>query len=147
MDIFTDVYYVACFVANYVCGDFRNIRPMWNVAMLLRHNDLVGPVPARYVRHGQMCPQLDVSDKNDQKTQDMSDKARCVRQKWQTTAGYVRQKNSLYFVGFFLKKRRLYPCAYIKHMHARYFHQVTCSWRHVWHNFHVYCIMSCIKWM
>ena len=32
------------------------------------------PVPARYVRHSQMCPQLDVSDKNDQKTQDMSDK-------------------------------------------------------------------------
>ena len=40
-----------------------------------------GPVPARYVRHSQMCPQLDVSDKNDQKTQDMSDKARFVRQK------------------------------------------------------------------
>ena len=39
------------------------------------------PVPARYVRHSQMCPQLDVSDKNDQKTQDMSDKARFVRQK------------------------------------------------------------------
>ena len=38
-------------------------------------------VPARYVRHSQMCPQLDVSDKNDQKTQDMSDKARFVRQK------------------------------------------------------------------
>ena len=28
----------------------------------------VGPVPARYVRHSQMCPQLDVSDKNDTKT-------------------------------------------------------------------------------
>ena len=28
-----------------------------------------------------MCPQLDMSDKNKQKTQDMSDKARCVRQK------------------------------------------------------------------
>ena len=40
-----------------------------------------GLVPARYVRHDQMCPQLDVSDKNDQKTQDMSDKARFVRQK------------------------------------------------------------------
>ena len=39
------------------------------------------PVPARYVRHGQMCPQLDVSDKNDKKTQDMSDKARFVRHK------------------------------------------------------------------
>ena len=33
----------------------------------------VGPVPARYVRHSQMCPQLDVSDKNDKKPQDMSD--------------------------------------------------------------------------
>ena len=53
------------------------------------------PVPARYVRHSQMCPQLDVSDKNDQKSRDMSDKARFVRQKWQKTAGYVRQK---YFV-------------------------------------------------
>ena len=41
----------------------------------------VGPVPARYVRHGQMCPQLDVSDKNDKKMQDMSDKARFVRHK------------------------------------------------------------------
>ena len=52
--------------------------------MQCNHNMMlydVGPVPARYVRHGQMCPQLDVSDKNDQKTQDMSDKARCVRQK------------------------------------------------------------------
>ena len=54
------------------------------------------PVPARYVRQSQMCPQLDMSDKNDQKgkicptkldvsdknypkSQDMSD--RCVRQK------------------------------------------------------------------
>ena len=34
-----------------------------------------------YARHSQMCPQLDVSDKNDNKTQDMSDKARCVLQK------------------------------------------------------------------
>ena len=40
-----------------------------------------GLVPARYVRQSQMCPQLDMSDKNDQKTQDMSDKARCVEQK------------------------------------------------------------------
>ena len=38
-------------------------------------------VRARYVRHSQMCLKLDVSDKNDQKTQDMSDKARFVRQK------------------------------------------------------------------
>ena len=41
------------------------------------------PVPAIYVRQSQMCPQLDMSDKNVQKTQDMSDKARCVRQKLQ----------------------------------------------------------------
>ena len=40
-----------------------------------------GLVPSRYVRHSLMCPQLDVSDKNDQKTPDMSDKARFVRQK------------------------------------------------------------------
>ena len=47
------------------------------------HNEqaAVGPVPARYVRHSQMCPQLDVSDKNVQKTQDISDKARFVRHK------------------------------------------------------------------
>ena len=40
-----------------------------------------GLVPARYVRQSQLCPQLDVSDKNDKKTQDMSDRARYVRQK------------------------------------------------------------------
>ena len=28
---------------------------------------IVGLVPARYVRHSQMCPQLDVSDKNTKK--------------------------------------------------------------------------------
>ena len=28
---------------------------------------VVGPVPARYVWHSQMCPQLDVSDKNEKK--------------------------------------------------------------------------------
>ena len=43
---------------------------------------LVGLVPARYVRQSQICPQLDMSDKNDKKTHDMSDKARCVRQKF-----------------------------------------------------------------
>ena len=53
--------------------------------------EYIGPVPARYVRQSQMCPQLDMSDKNDQKTQDMSDKARCVRQKLQKIARYVRQ--------------------------------------------------------
>ena len=59
----------------------------------------VGPVPARYVRHSQLCPQLDVSekittkrkicptepdmsDKNDNKMQDMSDIARYVRQQF-----------------------------------------------------------------
>ena len=50
-----------------------------------------GPVPARYVRQSQMCPQLDTSDKNDQKRQDMSDKARCVRQKIPKIARYVLQ--------------------------------------------------------
>ena len=40
----------------------------------------VGPVPARYVQHSQMSPQLDMSDTNDKKTQDISDKVRCVRQ-------------------------------------------------------------------
>ena len=44
-------------------------------------NTLVGPVPARYVRQSQLCPQLDVSDKNDKKTQDMSDRARYVLHK------------------------------------------------------------------
>ena len=43
----------------------------------------IGPVPARYVRHSQMCPQLYMSDKNYKKPQDMSDKARCVLLKWQ----------------------------------------------------------------
>ena len=43
-------------------------------------------VPARYVRHSQMCPQLDMSDKNDKKTHDMSDKTRCVRQKFNKIA-------------------------------------------------------------
>ena len=41
----------------------------------------VGLVPARYVRQSQLCPQLDVSDKNDKKTQDMSDRARYVLHK------------------------------------------------------------------
>ena len=27
----------------------------------------IGPVPARYVRQSQICPQLDMSDKNDKK--------------------------------------------------------------------------------
>ena len=53
------------------------------------------PVPARYVRQNQMCPQLDMSDKNDEKTQDMSDKTRCVRQKIQKIARYVRQNVSV----------------------------------------------------
>ena len=57
---------------------------------------MVGPVPARYVRQSQMCPQLDMSDKNEKKTQDMSDKARCVRQKYKKsqdmTDRCVRQK-------------------------------------------------------
>ena len=57
----------------------------------LTYSEWVGPVPARYVRQSQMCPQLDMSDKNDQKRQDMSDKARCVRQKLPKIARYVRQ--------------------------------------------------------
>ena len=44
-----------------------------------------GHVPARYVRQSQMCPQLDMSDINDQKMHDMSDKARCVRQNDKTS--------------------------------------------------------------
>ena len=47
---------------------------------------VVGPVPARYVRQSQICPQLDMSDKNDKKTHDISDKARCVRQKFNKIA-------------------------------------------------------------
>ena len=47
----------------------------------LRILTMVGPVPARYVRQSQLCPQLDVSDKNDKKTQDMSDIARYVLHK------------------------------------------------------------------
>ena len=42
---------------------------------------VASPVPARYVRQSQLCPQLDVSDKNVKKTQDMSDRARYVLQK------------------------------------------------------------------
>ena len=55
-----------------LCGDIslesgairisRGVR-VEAVVHLLR----VGPVPARYVRHRQMCLQLDVSDKNDKK--------------------------------------------------------------------------------
>ena len=63
----------------------------------------VGPVPARYVRHSQMCPQLDVSDKNDKKTQDMSDKPRFVRQELRKTAGYVRQQIVCVLLVFSLK--------------------------------------------
>ena len=46
----------------------------------------IGPVPARYVRQSQICPQLDMSDTNDKKTHDMSDKTRCVRQKFNKIA-------------------------------------------------------------
>ena len=63
--------------------------------MFLKVASPVGPVPARYVRHNQMCPQLDLSDKNAKKnpqdptkldvsdtnskiTQDMYDRTRCV---------------------------------------------------------------------
>ena len=52
---------------------------------------LVCLVPARYVRQSQMCPQLDMYDKNERNTQDMSDKARCVRKNLHKIARYVRQ--------------------------------------------------------
>ena len=58
---------------------FKEVDKLTRQAETRAHQ--LGPVPARYVRHSQMCPQLDVSDKNDQQTQDMSDKARFVRQK------------------------------------------------------------------
>ena len=58
---------------------FKEVDKLTRQAETRAHQ--LGPVPARYVRHSQMCPQLDVSDKNDQKMQDMSDKARFVRQK------------------------------------------------------------------
>ena len=45
------------------------------------HDAAKSRVPARYVRQSQLCPQLDVSDKNVKKTQDMSDRARYVLQK------------------------------------------------------------------
>ena len=91
------------------------MRHAYGVSDSLSLHYLVGPVPARYVRQSQLCPQLDVSDKNDKrrkicpteldmsdkncnksqicpteldmsdknykKTQDMSDRARYVRQK------------------------------------------------------------------
>ena len=51
------------------------------VTITMTFGDNIVGVPARYVRQSQLCPQLDVSDKNDKKTQDMSDRARYVRQK------------------------------------------------------------------
>ena len=90
------------------------------------NEDLTARRPARYVRHSQMCPQLDVSDKNDQKTQDMSEKARFVRPKLQKIAGYVRHKIVCVLLAVSLK-RKLYQFTYIKHMNARCFYQVTCS--------------------
>ena len=36
-----------------------------------RRETAVRPVPARYVRHSQKCPQLDMSDKNDKKTRNI----------------------------------------------------------------------------
>ena len=64
--------------------------------------DLVGPVPARYVRHSQMCPQLDRSDKNDKKSQicptklDVSDK-KCKNSKiCPTFMCQTKMKNTRY---------------------------------------------------
>ena len=54
-----------------------------NCLCLTSKHHHVGPVPARYVRQSQLCPQLDMSDKNCNKKQDMSDRARYVRQKLQ----------------------------------------------------------------
>ena len=46
----------------------------------------------------EICPtELDLSDKNDNKTQDMSDRGRYVRQKLHKNARYVRHK--LNYVG------------------------------------------------
>ena len=55
----------------------------------------LGPVPARYVRHSQMCPQLDVFDKNETQTQDMSDANEQKPQYMSDRARYVR-----YFCSF-----------------------------------------------
>ena len=78
----------------------RSLQLVKYVSVKVSSTIKVGPVPARYVRHSQMCPQLDVSDKNVQKTQDMTDKARFVRQK---TAGYVRQNIVCVLLAFSLK--------------------------------------------
>ena len=63
-----------------------NIKARPTCYTIVRPIGYVGPVPARYVRQSQICPQLDMSDKNDKKTHDMSDKARCVRQKFNKIA-------------------------------------------------------------
>ena len=65
---------------------------------------MIGRVPARYVRHSQMCPQLDVSDKTDEKRKicptklDMSDKNEKTRN-MSDRARYARYK----LFGFFLR--------------------------------------------
>ena len=68
------------------CCRYRAVIPRyWHIRLGGRKLSvcmLSRPVPARHARHSQMCPQLDVFDITDQKPQDVSDKARYVRQKW-----------------------------------------------------------------
>ena len=75
----------------------------------LKHENImeirVGPVPARYIRHSQMWPQLDVSDKNEKKMQEMSDRARYVR-------------HQLFAFSSRFPEKGTHTCAYITHMHA-----------------------------
>ena len=61
----------------------RNVDAIMTIEYFVEgiHHVVLASVPARYVRQSQLCPQLDVSDTNDKKAQDMSDRARCVRQK------------------------------------------------------------------
>ena len=63
------------------CCNYRGIKLLSHTMKLWERIIDQRLVPARYVRQSQLCPQLDVSDKNDKKTQDMSDRARYVRQK------------------------------------------------------------------
>ena len=67
---------------------------------------MIGRVPARYVRHSQMCPQLDVSDKTDQKRKicptklDMSDKNEKKTRNMSDRARYARYKLFVFFFAF-----------------------------------------------
>ena len=80
-------------------GDARQKIRVWSntwadascyeTAYLIQYSATERHVPARYVRHSQMCRQLDMSFKKAKKT-DISDKARCVRQLFFKIARYVR---------------------------------------------------------